>query len=83
MVNDFFGHKIDVAGLLTGQDIAGQCRGKLLGRRLLIPLHMLRHGETVFLDDYTTERLGEELNVAVQIVGLDGGDLLDCMIESE
>ena len=81
--NDFFGHKIDVAGLLTGQDIAGQCRGKLLGKRLLIPLHMLRHGETVFLDDYTTERLGSELNAQVRIVGLDGGDLFDCMIESE
>lgn len=81
--NDFFGHKIDVAGLLTGQDIAKQCKGKLLGNRLLIPLHMLRHGETVFLDDYTTERLGSELNAIVQIVGLDGGDLLDRMIESE
>ena len=83
VVNDFFGHKIDVAGLLTGQDIAAQCQGKLLGSRLLIPLHMLRHGETVFLDDYTTERLGKELNAQVQIVGLDGGDLFDCMIESE
>lgn len=81
--NDFFGHKIDVAGLLTGQDIAKQCRGKLLGKRLLLPLHMLRHGETVFLDDYTTERLGNELNAQVQIVGLDGGDLFDCMTESE
>ena len=81
--NDFFGHRIDVAGLLTGQDIAKQCKGKLLGDRLLIPLHMLRHGETVFLDDYTTERLGKELNAQVQIVGLDGGDLFDCMIESE
>ena len=81
--NDFFGHSIDVAGLLTGQDISAQCRGKLLGSRLLIPLHMLRHGETVFLDDYTTERLGKELGAQVQIVGLDGGDLFDCMIESE
>lgn len=81
--NDFFGHTIDVAGLLTGQDIAAQLKGNMLGRRLLIPLHMLRHGETVFLDDYTTERLGRELDAAVQVVGLDGGDLLDAMTESE
>lgn len=81
--NDFFGHTIDVAGLLTGQDIAAQLKGKLLGRRLLIHLHMLRHGETVFLDDYTTERLGDEIGARVQIVGLDGGDLLDAMLESE
>lgn len=81
--NDFFGHTIDVAGLLTGQDIAAQLKGNMLGRRLLIPLHMLRHGETVFLDDYTTERLGRELDARVQVVGLDGGDLLDAMTESE
>ena len=81
--NDFFGHTIDVAGLLTGQDIAAQLKGNMLGRRLLIPLHMLRHGETVFLDDYTTERLGRELDATVQVVGLDGGDLLDAMTESE
>ncbi len=28
---------------------------------MLIPLHMLRHGETAFLDDYTVERLSQEL----------------------
>ena len=47
--NDFFGHTIDVAGLLTGQDLAAQLKAhKPLGR-VLIPLHMLRHGEDVFL----------------------------------
>ena len=29
--NDFFGHTIDVAGLLTGQDISAQLRGRDLG----------------------------------------------------
>lgn len=81
--NDFFGHTIDVSGLLTGQDIAAQLKGKVSGSRVLIPLHMLRHGETVFLDDYTVARLSDELGVKVEIVGLDGGDLLDAMIESE
>lgn len=81
--NDFFGHTIDVAGLLTGQDIAAQLKDNVLGQRLLIHLHMLRHGETVFLDDYTTERLSEEVGARVEIVGLDGGDLLDAMLESE
>ncbi len=79
--NDFFGHTIDVAGLLTGQDISAQCKGNLCGKRLLLPLHMLRHGENVFLDDYTTDRLADELGAKVQIVGLDGGDLFDAMIE--
>ena len=79
--NDFFGHTIDVAGLLTGQDIAAQLKGRVEGR-VLIPLHMLRHGETVFLDDYTVERLSEELGVPVQVVGIDGGDLADAMFEA-
>ena len=79
--NDFFGHTIDVAGLLTGQDISAQLRGRVAGRRVLIPLHMLRHGESVFLDDYTVARLSEELSCPVQVVGLDGGDLLDTILE--
>ena len=81
--NDFFGHTIDVAGLLAGQDIAAQLRGQVQGRRVLLPLHMLRHGETVFLDDYTVERLSEELGSPIQIVGVDGGDLLDAILETE
>ena len=81
--NDFFGHTIDVAGLLTGQDIAAQLKGKMTGSRVLIPIHMLRHGETVFLDDYTVERLSCELGVPVQVSGADGGELLDLMLEME
>ena len=80
--NDFFGHTIDVAGLLTGQDISAQLQKRPLGDRVLIPLHMLRHGENVFLDDYTVARLADELGCPVQIVGIDGGDLLDAMLEA-
>ena len=81
--NDFFGHTIDVAGLLTGQDISAQLAGRALGERVLLPLHMLRHGEHVFLDDYTVERLERELGCRVQIVGTDGGDLADAMLEGK
>ena len=80
--NDFFGHTIDVTGLLTGQDIAKQLQGKVAGRRVLLTVHMLRHGETVFLDDYTVERLSHELGSPVQIVDDDGGALLDAMLET-
>ena len=81
--NDFFGHTIDVAGLLTGQDLSAQLRKRPSLGRVLLPLHMLRHGETVFLDDYTVARLADELGCPVQIVGIDGGDLLDAMLERE
>ena len=81
--NDFFGHTIDVAGLLTGQDLSAQLQKVPSLGRVLLPLHMLRHGETVFLDDYTVARLADELGCPVQIVGIDGGDLLDAMLEKE
>ena len=79
--NDFLGHTIDVAGLLTGRDIISHLRGKELGERLLLPLTMLRHGEGVFLDDLTPADLERELGVAVrvsplaQINGADGAAL--------
>lgn len=81
--NDFFGHTIDVAGLLTGQDLAAQLKGRTEGKRVLIPLHMLRHGETVFLDDYTVDRLSKELGCSVEVVGIDGADLADAMFETK
>ena len=81
--NDFFGRTIDVAGLLTGQDIAKQLQGRVTGRRVLLTVHMLRHGETVFLDDYTVDRLSQELGSPVQIVDDDGGALLDAVLERE
>ena len=81
--NDFFGRTIDVAGLVTGQDISAQLRGKVNGRRVLLPINMLRHGETVFLDDYTVDRLAQELGSPVQIVDDDGGALLDAVLERE
>jgi len=73
--NDFFGHTIDVAGLVTGGDIIKQLSGKDLGERVLIPHNMLRHGETVFLDDVTVEEVEKSLNVRVRIVMQDGHDL--------
>ena len=80
--NDFFGHTIDVAGLLTGQDLSAQLRAVPDLGRVLIPIHMLRNGENVFLDDYTVPRLSEELGCPVEVVGMDGFDLADAVFAS-
>ncbi len=74
--NEFLGHTIDVAGLLTGQDILRFLRGKELGERVLIPQTSLRHGEGVFLDDLTPEDLSRELGIPVIPVECDGAKLL-------
>ena len=80
--NDFFGEGITVSGLLTGQDIREQLRGKELGRRLLLPQNVLRSGETVFLDDLTVADLEESLQVPIYIVKSSGYDFLDGILEA-
>ena len=67
IINDFFGHNITVAGLLTGKDLANQLNGKDLGDRLLIPRVTLRSEGDVFLDDTTPEWLSEQLG-GIEIV---------------
>lgn len=78
--NDFFGHTIDVAGLITGGDLIRQLSGQAIGKRLLIPVNMLRHGGDVFLDDLRVEDVEEALGVTVTVVEQDGFDLLDAML---
>ena len=80
VVNDFFGHTIDVAGLVTGQDLIAQLKGKDLGGRLLIPVNMLRHGGDVFLDDLHVRDVETALGIPVTVVEQDGFDLLDAML---
>ena len=67
ITNDFFGHNITVAGLLTGNDLANQLKGKDLGDRLLIPRVTLRSEGDVFLDDTSPEWLSEQLG-GVEVV---------------
>ena len=78
--NDFFGHTIDVAGLVTGRDLIGQLKGRELGQRLLMPVNMLRHGGDVFLDDLQVSDVERALGVPVTVVEQDGFDLLDAML---
>lgn len=77
--NHFFGETITVAGLLTGQDLLAQLKGKNLGTRVLLPQNTLRHGETVFLDDMTVEELSQGLGVPVIPVDQDGFALFEAL----
>jgi len=81
IVNDFFGERITVSGLLTGQDILRQLEGKDLGTELLLPQNVLRSGEEVFLDDYTKSELENALQVPIIIVKSSGYDWIHCVIE--
>lgn len=78
--NDFFGERITVSGLITGQDLTGQLKGQPLGERLLLPCNMLKIGEPVFLDDFTLEEVENSLQVKTDIVKSSGYDFVDAFI---
>ncbi|MGN1147632.1 MAG: DUF512 domain-containing protein [Lachnospiraceae bacterium] len=78
--NDFFGERITVSGLLTGQDIIAQLQGRELGLRLLLPQNVLRSGEDVFLDDYTLGELEKTLQVKADIVKSSGCDFVESIL---
>ena len=78
--NDFFGEKITVSGLITGQDLKKQLQGKALGERLILPCNMLRAGENVFLDDMTVEQLEQALGTPIAVADAGGGDLVKTIL---
>lgn len=75
--NDFFGEQITVSGLITGQDLLHQLKGRELGDKLLLPCNMFRSGEEVLLDDVTFSQVKDALQVDVDIVKSSGQDFIE------
>ncbi len=81
VVNDFFGHSVTVAGLVTAGDIINQVKDLSAYDKALIPDVMLRSSEEkVFLDDISLDGLSEKLNVKIIPVCSSGSELLNLMI---
>lgn len=77
ILNDFFGHSITVAGLVTGQDLIAQLKNKDCAKRLIIPSVMLRSEEDMFLDNVTKEDVQKALDVTLTVTPQsDGAELL-------
>lgn len=74
--NEFYGETVTVAGLLTGQDLLAQLKGRDLGSAVLLSETCLRHDD-LFLDDMTRAELEEALGVPVVKTAVDGYELLD------
>lgn len=70
--NRYFGGNVSVTGLVTGTDIAAQCRGTLQSGTLAVPEVMLRDEKDRFLDDVTPAGLGESLGCRVITIPTDG-----------
>ena len=77
--NDFFGRSINVTGLITGQDLIAQLKGRDLGERLFISQNMLRRQEMDFLDDVTLEQASAALGVPIYPNEQDGFALWDAI----
>jgi putative radical SAM enzyme (TIGR03279 family) len=66
--NEFYGTSIKITGLLTGQDIFNHLLKKDCGDIIYLPANCLKD-HTLFLDDWTIDRLSSEL--AKPVVPLD------------
>lgn len=79
IVNHFFGEKITVSGLITGQDIVEQTKDlKMTDKNslILLPSAMFRANEEVLLDDMTRSDLEAHFGVAVKKVEVEGKQLM-------
>ncbi len=81
IVNNFFGERITVAGLLTGKDIIEQLSNVELGDVLLLPANLLRQGEEVLLDDVSLSEIENTLQRKIRIVQLNGCAFVDSITE--
>ncbi|MGE5589995.1 MAG: DUF512 domain-containing protein [Bacillota bacterium] len=66
--NDFYGHSVTVAGLLTGQDVLRALQGRDLGETVFLPEVMFRDGadKRVTLDEYDLDDLVRELGRPIE-----------------
>ncbi len=63
--SDYWGQRITVTGLLTGEDLLRGLSGKNLGNGILLPTVMLKHDDTRFLDDMTIEAVEARLGTRI------------------
>ena len=70
VVNDFFGEAVTVAGLLTGQDVVAQLRGRELGDVVVLPAAMFGGPEGQTLDGMWPQEIGDALGREVMTSGV-------------
>ena len=63
--SQYWGQEITVTGLLTGADLLQGLQGRDLGDGILLPSLMLKHGDTLFLDDRSVAELESRLETPI------------------
>jgi putative radical SAM enzyme (TIGR03279 family) len=70
--SDYWGQNISVTGLLTGHDLLLKLPGQDFGDGILLPSVMLKHGESLFLDDISVEDVAAKLDTKIiSVAGVD------------
>lgn len=87
IINNRFGHKITVAGLVTGRDLIDQLKKKYIDKgldidKLIIPKVMVEHEDRIFLDDVTLKEVEEELQTKLMVTEVHGNDFIDLLINN-
>ena len=75
--NDFFGHSVTVAGLLTAKDIITQLDGKITGELVICETMLKTKDEPIFLDDIHYLDLGRRLGITVTVTDGSGENLVN------
>ena len=79
--NEFFGHSVNVAGLLVGEDVYNRLKTEDLGEELFIPNVMLRHEGDLFLDNMHIDELAEKLKIDIcPVPASDGFCFVDAVL---
>jgi putative radical SAM enzyme (TIGR03279 family) len=65
--NNFFGDSVTVAGLLTGEDIISQLKGKDLGSSVWTTYRILNDDQTLTLDDMTLGDISKALQTKFKV----------------
>ncbi len=63
--SDYWGQNISVTGLLTGHDLLLKLQGQEFHDGILLPSVMLKHGESLFLDDISVEEVAAKLDTKI------------------
>ncbi|MDD2397016.1 MAG: DUF512 domain-containing protein [Tissierellia bacterium] len=79
IINNYFGEKITVSGLITGKDIIHQLKGKNY-KNLILPNNMI-NDNSVMLDDMVIEDLERELNTKAEIYDAEAASLLSLIVK--
>jgi len=76
IVNNYFGDKITVSGLITGRDLMEQLK-EIKTDKIIMPSSMLKSDEEVLLDDIRPEDITKELGREIIVSDVSGKDFVD------